>query len=85
MKDIVEKAITEGIKQMPKGQRNSDMEPGGAAASLNHKWRKIRQWAGITGKQRSKTDELQSSKRNLAPLVHPEVVWFGGNEIFSQW
>lgn len=50
MKDIVEKAIIEGIKQMPKGQRNSDVEPGGAAAGLNHKWRKIRQWAGITGK-----------------------------------
>lgn len=37
MKDTEGVAITEIKNQMPKGQRNSDMEPGGAATSLNHK------------------------------------------------
>lgn len=37
MKDIEEVTITKRIKQMPKGQRNSDIEPGGVATGLNHK------------------------------------------------
>lgn len=69
MKDIEGVAITEIKNQMPKGQKNGDMEPGGAATSLNHKGWKISQQAGITGKQSSKTDELQNSKSTLAPVV----------------